>query len=39
MVALQYTTSALRSERFIAFRDKELMEKLANLNTMLDANV
>jgi len=39
MVALQYTTNALRNERFIAFRDKELMEKLANLNTLLDASV
>jgi cell division protein ZapA len=39
MVALQYTTNALRNERVIAYRDKELVEKLANLNTMLEANV
>lgn len=40
MVALQYTTDALRKERIIAFRDKELVEKLEHLNTMLDdANV
>jgi len=39
MVALQYTTNALRNERVLAFRDKELVEKLVNLNTMLDANV
>ncbi len=38
MVALQYTTNALRNERILAFRDKELVEKLANLNTILDAN-
>jgi len=39
MVALQYTTNALRNERVLAFRDKELVEKLANLNAMLEANV
>jgi cell division protein ZapA len=39
MVALQYTTNALQNERVLAFRDKELVEKLANLNAMLDANV
>jgi cell division protein ZapA len=39
MVALQYTTNALKNERIMAFRDKELVDKLANLNTMLDANV
>ena len=39
MVALQYTTNALRNERVIAFRDKELVNKLANLNTLLDTNV
>ncbi|MDR1950602.1 MAG: cell division protein ZapA [Bacteroidales bacterium] len=39
MVALQYTTNALRNERVLAFRDRELVDKLANLNTMLGANV
>jgi len=39
MVALQYTTNALQNERVLAFRDKELVEKLANLNAMLEANV
>jgi cell division protein ZapA len=39
MVALQYTTSALKNERVLAFRDKELVEKLTSLNAMLDANV
>jgi cell division protein ZapA len=39
MVALQNTTKALRNERVLAFRDKELVEKLAKLNSMLDANV
>jgi cell division protein ZapA len=39
MVALQYTTNALRNERVLAFRDKELVERLAKLNTLLDANV
>ncbi|MCL2414539.1 MAG: cell division protein ZapA [Bacteroidales bacterium] len=39
MVALQYTTNSLRNERVLSFRDKELVEKLENLNTMLEANV
>jgi len=39
MVALQYTTNALRNERVLSFRDKELVEKLEHLNTMLEANV
>ena len=39
MVALQYTTNALKNERVLAFRDKELVEKLANLNTVLGATV
>jgi len=39
MVALQYTTNSLRNERVLAFRDKELAEKLAHLNNMLGSNV
>ena len=39
MVALQYTTNALRNERILAFRDKEMVGKLQELNTLLDANV
>ena len=38
MVALQYTTNALRNERVLAFRDKELVEKLDHLNKLLDTN-
>jgi cell division protein ZapA len=37
MVALQYTTNALRHERVLAFRDKELVDKLEHLNKILDA--
>ncbi len=38
MVALQYTTNALRNERISAFRDKELTGKLVELNALLDTN-
>jgi cell division protein ZapA len=39
MVALQYTTNALRNERIMSFRDKDLLDKLVNLNAMFDAHV
>ena len=38
-VALQYTTNALKNERILAFQNKGLEEKLANLNQLLDANL
>ncbi|MDR1951187.1 MAG: cell division protein ZapA [Bacteroidales bacterium] len=39
MVALQYTTNALKNERILAFQNKGLEEKLVNLNSLLDSNV
>lgn len=39
MVALQYTTNALKNERILTFRDRELTEKLHELDSMLDSNV
>jgi cell division protein ZapA len=39
MVALQYTTNALKNERILAFQNKGLEEKLTTLNSLLDANV
>ncbi len=36
MVALQYTTSALRNERIISFRDHELLDKLTFINNLLE---
>ena len=39
MVALQYTTNALKNERVMAFRDKELVGKLSELHILLENNV
>ncbi|MCL2027314.1 MAG: cell division protein ZapA [Bacteroidales bacterium] len=39
MVALQYTTNALKNERILAFSNKELEKKLENLSHLLDSNV
>lgn len=39
MVALQYTTQALRNERQMAYRDQELEEKLVALNDLLSIDI
>ncbi len=36
MVALQYTTNALKNEKVIAFRDTELISRLQQLDNTLD---
>ncbi len=36
MVALQYTTNALKNERIQSFRDKELINKLIEIEALLE---